>query len=490
MRTILFLLIGLGYVYPAASQHLSHCDWKLILTESTNLVEQLEQNILSIGDSTIAFEDKDQFVNDSGRLFNKDAKVISDLEPNASTKKTIVGTRSNSPKAYLNDIPLYYKNLEVKYEDLKVSYMDIGDRFKRPQVTYEFKRVLNAVDDKGIEYQDEVDRQVSFYIKKDGGEWLPFISSMDYDKSRTAISSVQGRVSEVDNGCRSELSERLAREQKEAEEALEREREAAEAELDRLREAEEERARQEREAIAKLEEEKQQAAEEELRREQAARQEELKRLEEDRKRALAEEEKRIKEIERRQALEQKRLRIKARRKRLFAPTAYLGVFALNQTAVQKLDDDGGVGSSMFTTLGGGVDLAYLKGEFSLTLDDEPLANRSLVENGFPAGQNERADSVGIITGSVVAGLPLMLGKNFVLFAGGGGMYTGYFFKDSNDEDAGSFSQVSPIVQASLTWISPERGGGVTLSYRKSFNGKFSDVNGIGVVFNYYPTKKR
>ena len=458
------LMIAVCALRPALAQHLSHCDWKLILTESQHLVTELERSMLELGDSTLAFEDKADVVKASERLFSGDAAIRSDVEPNPVNGQILRSRRLDTPVAYMNNVPLYYQSMSVRYEDLQVSYMKLGERLKKPEVIYEFRRVLTARGTDDVVYEDVVDREISFQIKKTNGEWVPFIGLYDYDAERFGAQEARRLVDEVDAGCRNEESEALAQARAAEEDALKEAEAAAEEELEQI------------------------AANEALEEEQ--RQEEIRRIEEEKQREIEERERAIAELRRREAVVQRRLRLKARRKRLFAPMFYLGFYAMDQPSVRIQSSSGEKESGWLGTLGGGVDLAYLKADFSITVKDESLARRSIAEGGFPVNESVEADSVGLITGAVVAGLPLMIGKEFVFFAGGGGMFIRYLFSNANDEDIGAFDQFAPIAQASLMWVLPERGGGISLFYRKSFNAKFGDFGALGVGFHFYPEKKR
>lgn len=462
---ILLLIIGSCFLcQQACAQHLTYCDWKLILGESKMLIDELEKDILGLGDSTNTFESKDAIVEDAENLFSKEASVRSDIEPDPLRGQIVRGQKLDKPKAYLNNIDLFYEHLEVSYEDMQVSYMKLGERFKKPEITYEFRRILRGIGEDGKIYEDAVEREVSFHIDKKGGEWVPFINVMDYNSERFSSSEAINLINRVNAECRSEEAIALEAAAAAEETALETANEIAEEDINEIRNDETITAEQQAEAIR----------ERELQREREI---------EERERALA-------ELRRREAAEQKRLRLRARRKRLFQPTFFLGAYGWNQDIISIETNSGKDQSSFLTTLGGGIDLAYLKADFSLMIKDEALANRSIAQNGFPVDESTQADSVNVLAGSVVAGLPLMIGKEFVLFAGGGGMYSNYSFSDASDSDIGSFSQLAPIVQASLTWVLPERGGGVTLSYRQSFGAKYGDVGVFGLGFNYYPTKQR
>ena len=72
------------------------------------------------------------------------------------------------------------------------------------------------------------------------------------------------------------------------------------------------------------------------------------------------------------------------------------------------------------------------------------------------------------------------------------MYTHYSFQTGVADDATYtvFGQVAPIAQASLTYMLRERGGGVSLFYRHSFNAKYEDFGTFGLSIHYYPKNSR
>ena len=467
MRILVFLIVGMGIATPSRSQHLSDCDWKSILSDSQVLINELEMSLLQLGDSVRSFQEKEDIIDDASQLFDRKAQVRSDIERNTATGQIRRTPRSGPPKTYLNNARLFYTSLEIEYEDLQVSYLENGKRIGgNPELIYEFRRVLNGKDIDGIRYSDVVDRKVSFKIRKQQGEWTPFIQLLDYDEERFPVEEAQRKITAVNNGCTNEQLDSLAREEAAKEEEIARVEAEAEGKKSRIQDDETITDTQKDVAIAEVEETTQQE--------------------------LEAKERTLQDIQRKKAREEKKLRIQSRRKRLFAPTLYLGVYSINQGAVALADGDSQ--SKMFSTIGGGVDLAYLKADFNLTTKDEALSSTSLADNGFPSTETATADSVSLLTGSVIAGMPLMIGKEFVLFAGGGGMYTHYAFSDGGDEIVDILREIVPIAQASFTWVLPERGGGISLFYRRSFGSSVGsdqeDASVIGVGFHYYPTKKR
>lgn len=464
MRYIVFVLGVLFFARSSGAQHLSYCDWRIILDRSQSLVSELEGKIVTLGDDSIPFDSKDGVVRTSLDLFSREAAIRSDIEPDPASGEIVRGIRLDKPGSYLDNVGLYYDRLYVEYKDLQVSYMKLGERFKKPEITYEFTRVLRGVGADGNEYQDEVNREITFDIRKDSEGWTPFINVIDYDAGRSAPAEAQSLISEVNQGCQ---SGQLI--------SLENERAAQEQEIEDINQS----AQNE---VAEVQQD------ESISEEQQA--ESIREIEERRQRELEQREEELEQLRRREMAEQRRLRLRARRQRLFTPTFYLGGSAASQSNIGIARNDGEDVGQYILSVAGGIDLAYLKASGSYMVENEPLADVSLARNGFPEAGNLTADSVKVFTASVVAGLPLMVGKEVVFFVGGGGMYSNFSFTDNGEDLVESFTQIAPIAQASLTWVLPERGGGFTLAYQKSFEGKYNDTDRLGFYVHYHFKKTR
>ena len=464
MRVILFLAGILFFATPADAQHLSYCDWRIILDRSQSLVSELEGKIVTLGDVAVPFEQKDQLVRTSLNLFSNEAAIRSDIEPDPGSRAIVRGIRLDKPNSYLDNVGLYYDQLSVEYKDLQVSYMKLGERFKKPEITYEFTRVLRGVGTDGNTYEDIVNREVTFDIKKDTDGWIPYINVIDYDQGRTSVTEAQGLIAEVNQGCQSNELNVLVDEREAQEQEIEEIKEDADQEVDQVRQ---------NDTISEQEQ-----------------QETIRQIEERRQRELEEREQELERLRRRELAEQKRLRLKTRRKRLFTPTFYLGGGGMSQSNINISRNSGEDEGKYILTLDGGIDLAYFKANASIMVENEPLSNTSLAENGFTEAGTQTADSISVFTVSAVAGLPLMIGKEVVFFAGGGGMYSNFSFTNNGEDIVDQFTQIAPIAQASLTWVLPERGGGFTLAYRRSLQAKYNDIDTLGLYVHYHFNKSR